>query len=675
LNALLILLPLLVLVPPIYGSSDSFRAAAPGPAGVNIDGQWQFHLGDDPSWSNPTVDDANWEQLTADSTWGEQTHPGYTGFAWYRKHIQVTGRAPRISILIPSVDDAYEVFWNGRKIGEYGKLPPHAWWWQYPREVVYSLGSAPLDGVLALRVWKAPIRAQEAEWWGGPESTPVLGSPIALTRWSNLVHMQQEDVMIPRFMFSGALLITGLITLLLFLRDRRSFFYLWLTLFLLADVLVCWQGLNSEHYGWKAFPGACQFELVNALQSISLWLLLLTLFGLHTHKIWQRWTGAMITLYLASMATDLGVLAFWERAGKGMQAADLICIAVITFMPVYTLVIVVSALLRRPSWALVPLALAATLYNCYTLASEASWLGVRYTHIGPPWHLNPGIPLGPYTIGIPAILNTVLFLVLLFTVARYYSRERQRQAHIEREIDSAREVQHVLIPSDAPAIPGFVISTVYKPATEVGGDFYQVIPLPSIGEVSRAMILLGDVSGKGLKAAMTVSLIVGTMRALAEYTCDPAEMLTQLNQRMLGRTRGGFTTCVAMRVETTGTVVIANAGHISPYCADREIELPGSLPLGLTADATYESQTFNLLADESLTLFTDGIVEARNIHGELYGFERVSALMRDNPTAQQIVDAASNFGQDDDITVLSVKRVVEFEPIDASINLVAQIAV
>ncbi len=356
------------------------------------------------------------------------------------------------------------------------------------------------------------------------------------------------------------------------------------------NFLFCMQGLNVVDLGLSNFTYRCQDGMVIALQNISLWMLLLTLFGLHRRRAWKRWTVAMVVLYLVALAVDLTLLAFWENAGTGMQADSIAAEAITGLTPIYMLVIVAVGVRRRASRALLPLALTATVYGSYNLVVNASWVGIRYTHFWLPWYqLNPGIPLGPYMFGIPAILNTLLFLVLLFTVAREQARERRRQMHIESEIASAHEVQDVLIPADLPALPGFAISSVYKPAAEVGGDFYQVIPLRGLEDELRALIVLGDVSGKGLKAAMTVSLIVGTVRALAEFTDDPAEILTRLNQRLLGRTRGGFATCIALLIEPDGRTVIANAGHLAPFRAGREIDLPGSLPLGLAADEQYES--------------------------------------------------------------------------------------
>lgn len=134
-----------------------FQTANPGTGSVAVGGQWQFHTGDDPAWASPAYNDSGWEQLRGDEPWGAQTHPGYTGFAWYRKQIDVTGSAAKLAILIPPVDDAYEIYWNGKKIGSYGSLPPHAVWWAVGHSAVYALGAAPVSGVLALRVWKAPL--------------------------------------------------------------------------------------------------------------------------------------------------------------------------------------------------------------------------------------------------------------------------------------------------------------------------------------------------------------------------------------------------------------------------------------------------------------------------------------------------------------------------------------
>jgi serine phosphatase RsbU (regulator of sigma subunit) len=228
-------------------------------------------------------------------------------------------------------------------------------------------------------------------------------------------------------------------------------------------------------------------------------------------------------------------------------------------------------------------------------------------------------------------------------------REKQRMS---AELEAARSVQQVLIPEQIPAIPGFSIHAVYTPYGEVGGDFFQILPVGASG----VLIVIGDVSGKGMPAAMTVSLLVGTVRTLAHYTQNPAEILSAMNARMLSRSHGGFTTCLVLRADADGKLTIANAGHIAPYLAGKELPLENGLPLGLAAETTYSESTFQLTPSQQLTLLTDGVVEARDKSGALFGFERTAAGSRES--AEKVSQAAQAFGQDDDITVLTVDRMV-----------------
>lgn len=167
-------------------------------------------------------------------------------------------------------------------------------------------------------------------------------------------------------------------------------------------------------------------------------------------------------------------------------------------------------------------------------------------------------------------------------------------------------------------------------------------------------MVIGDVSGKGIPAAMTVSLLVGTVRTLAHYTESPAEILTAMNQRMLARTRNGFTTCLILRADTDGSVTMANAGHLAPYLGSQELAVANGLPLGLSATAAYAESTMQLRENEQLTMLTDGVVEARSKTGELFGFERTLAIA--THSAESIAEAAQRFGQQDDITVLTMTR-------------------
>ncbi len=149
------------------------------------------------------------------------------------------------------------------------------------------------------------------------------------------------------------------------------------------------------------------------------------------------------------------------------------------------------------------------------------------------------------------------------------------------------------------------------------------------------MIVLGDVSGKGLRAAMAVSLIVGAVRTLAETTSSPAEILAGLSRRLHGRLQGGFTTCLAMRLDPGGICTLASAGHPAPYLNDKEIELPGALPLGIDPEMKYDEIRLHLKSGDRCALYTDGLLEARDPSGEIFSFERLQELFASSPDAAQ----------------------------------------
>jgi serine phosphatase RsbU (regulator of sigma subunit) len=208
----------------------------------------------------------------------------------------------------------------------------------------------------------------------------------------------------------------------------------------------------------------------------------------------------------------------------------------------------------------------------------------------------------------------------------------------------------MLIPREIPSIPGFNVESVYRPYGDVGGDFFQILPLGA----GSALVVIGDVSGKGMPAALTVSLAVGALSLAVEISTSPKEILAALNRALMGRNCDGFTTCLVLRADADGSLTIANAGHIAPFLACKELPLENGLPLGLAAEASYAESTFQLAQGQQLTLLTDGVVEARSKSGVLFGFERTAAISGES--ADQIAKAAELFGQDDDITVLTLVR-------------------
>jgi hypothetical protein len=244
-----------------------------------------------------------------------------------------------------------------------------------------------------------------------------------------------------------------------------------------------------------------------------------------------------------------------------------------------------------------------------------------------------------YDVGFVSFwLSLVIIMVLRST------RMSRQQAVLEGEMAAARQVQQIILPEQVESVPGFTVETVYQPARQVGGDFFQVLPTGDGG----LLVVVGDVADKGLPAAMLVSVLVGAIRGVAEYTNDPAELLANLNERLVGR--GGFSTALVARITADGWVTIANAGHLSPYLDGSEVELPGALPLG----AVYKTSQFQLAPGRRLTFYSDGVVEAQNQQGELFGFDRAKDLS--TQPAAAIAEAAKQFGQSDDITVVTIAR-------------------
>lgn len=220
------------------------------------------------------------------------------------------------------------------------------------------------------------------------------------------------------------------------------------------------------------------------------------------------------------------------------------------------------------------------------------------------------------------------------------------RAEMRGELTAARQVQHLLIPEKMLVAPGVTVSSAFLPAHEVGGDFYLCRALPN----GAQRVLLGDVSGKGVAAALTSALLLG-----AADRCDelrPAAVLHELNAALRNSGIEGFTTCLCADLSATGVLLIANAGQLPPYRNGQEIEIPAGLPLGVEASAAYAETSLQLAPGDKLTFLSDGVVEARNAVGELFGFERTRQLS--SRAAQQIAEAAVQFGQQDDITVLTL---------------------
>lgn len=253
---------------------------------------------------------------------------------------------------------------------------------------------------------------------------------------------------------------------------------------------------------------------------------------------------------------------------------------------------------------------------------------------------------------VSVVLGYIGFIVVSVSEARRRIRIEIDKATIESELAAAREIQRIVVPQELPPTPGYAIESIYRPAAQVGGDFFQVIPLSG----GQTLVVIGDVSGKGLSAAMIVSMIIGMLRAISGISNDPRQILAELNSMLFEHKHSGFVTCLAVRLDPSGRLTIANAGHLAPWLNGVEAGFSGSLPLSVVASAAPEQTVLEMREGDRLTLLTDGVVEARDQQGVLFGFERTEALMRGGSSALALAEAALNHGQDDDLTVISILR-------------------
>ncbi|MGA7886145.1 MAG: PP2C family protein-serine/threonine phosphatase [Acidobacteriaceae bacterium] len=632
-----------------------------------LDDPWQFHLGDNASWASPDLDDATghsgWSQIAADKPWGAQGYRAYVGYAWYRKHLDISpasGASPNWSMLVPHIDDVYAIYWNGKLLATHGTFPPDPSWHWSEGAQTFDLG--PMNqGVLAVRVYKYPLGSYQDGLQGGFYAPPVIGSAQAISREKS----DTEYLSLQHRQFAFAIdSLEALVLLLSFLfwwRDRSQRVLLWTALYCLTQLFLALL-LTTLHTPLSFRFAQGIDEPLQVLQDVTLWFLLLWLLDLRSNERVMRWTRALVWVNFVFQLAD-GATCFldWSRYGVTVpaQMADAIFTTIYTVAELWPIVLVILAVrnrLDRPRWAVAIFAFLSELTNIIPVMLEQ---GSRFTH----WTIGQTLHLTFFTLAGTAfdaatLASTGLLLAIIYGVFSYSRDAIARRQLIEQELKSAQELQQVLIPEHLPSLPGFAVTSGYRPAQEVGGDFFQIIPLEetSAGKAGSSLIVLGDVSGKGLRAAMTVSLIVGSLRTLAETTSDPAEILAGLNRRLCGRLHGGFTTCLAVKLDADGSCTLANAGHPSPFLNRQEVATPGALPLGVTMGTAYEATTVRLRPGDHVVLYTDGLLEARNAAGELFGFDRLCDLITARPDAAQSIDAAVRFGQQDDITVLTLTR-------------------
>jgi serine phosphatase RsbU (regulator of sigma subunit) len=254
-----------------------------------------------------------------------------------------------------------------------------------------------------------------------------------------------------------------------------------------------------------------------------------------------------------------------------------------------------------------------------------------------------------------------------------FRRELIRRERLARELEIAREIQRYILPTCCPPLPGYEVAVEYHPAWEVGGDLYEFHYSP---DTDVLQLVVGDVSGKSVPAALYGAVFSGQLRALLAEPKPPKESLTFLNSNLIGRTREASYIAVAfLRLGLqTGCLTFSNGGMPYPYClgvsedgntAVRRLELPG-IPLGLFEDGDYEEMRVALEPGELLIIASDGCTEAENTQGDPFGDERFIACLEQhqdqslNELVRSLYDEVCRFMQGnelrDDMTIVAIRR-------------------
>jgi hypothetical protein len=606
---------------------------------------WRVHAGDDLAFAGVDFDDSKWTSFDPRGSITTLFPRSRPEVIWYRLRVKVSPDQTGLALREMNLSSAFEVYVNGERLIFSGQIAPY---------VAYTSGSKILEGipdrllasgfiVIAMRV-----HISRVDWISGQNpgyyvTNLTIGQHSTLYRDDWLAIIGQNT-----FDWTDRLLLIGLgiVALLLFSAQRSQTQYLWIF------------ALGALQLGESVIPFISVFHNYPAI-----WNLVMVPFRLVSPFIWVSFYFSFVHQRIGWRWRVCLAVAGLANAYSGLAAAYLFAVPLplqlignLPFIILLSIVVptVLAVHMRRGNREAGILLIPVVLFSLYIYAEVA--FATMFQFPASRVFALRGLdfidrfPAGPFSFSLndlSGILSTLSLAIIMLLRSANMSR---RQAQLDSELEAAHEVQKVLVPEHRGIVPGFTIESVYEPAQQIGGDFFQILPADEGGMV----IVVGDVAGKGLPAAMLVSVLVGAICGLSEYTQDPAELLVGLNERLVGRSGGGFSTALAAHIAADGRVTLANAGHLSPYLDGKEMESPGALPLGVAAGLRYETTHFRIEQGSRLTFYSDGVIEAQNRKGELFGFDRGRELS--TQPAAAIAEAAKKFGQEDDITVVTITR-------------------
>jgi hypothetical protein len=634
---------------------------------VLLDKDWRIGITSDPNASSSAFNDSAWAVRNAQASIAEVPDPESSSaspssqsnlrrYVWFRLHIQLAPNHGPLALLIESPvsrTTSYalgspgftaDVFANGSQIrpeGPNGSDPQH--YQQISR--IYNLNTDPGETslTLAIRMIYVPFGFRSYTSFFGSH-TISLGYLSDLQHQLNLWSDRNLFERVPRLVYSVLLAVLAIFLFALYFAQKGHIEYLWLALHELLQApigFIEFAGSSARIDSLWYAALVLQLILVSAYLFFEFLVAFLSL-RRRWYIVWLRYTAPILaglgpTLLLVGRSSAIGVL---------LASIFICCILWMIGWSIFIFGNLIVAALKRNFEAglfLIPL-----IFNFIGFAEPVITSAIS-DETGSA-RLSPlTIQAGQIPIHFAAIGDFTGILVIVIIIFIRFLRVQRDQERVTNELAAARTVQELLIPQEKPSTPGFEVDTIYSPANEVGGDFFHI---ETVG-LEGLIVVIGDVAGKGLKAAMNVSLLMGALRSTQER--GPAKILELLNGVLTGTE--SFTTCQAVWFGANGEMVIANAGHLPPWLNSQEISLPGGLPLGVIADVSYEEARFYIHPGDRVLLLSDGVVEARLPSGELFGFDRLRHFSQQS--AFYLAEAAKSFGQQDDITVLTVRRLAQ----------------
>jgi hypothetical protein len=651
-------------------AQDNAQPAAPGPldasslgSPLTLEKGWRVGITASPAVVAPDFDDSSWAVRDAQDGFADLPDEGHDEdsegaphqdhhhrFAWFRLHLKLAPSHGPLALLVElpvsqntamspsSSGPGVDVYANGQEIrpeGPHSDSPQH--YQQISRLYNLNIPASETNLVLVVRTIYVPFAY--TSFFSGRSFH--LGNREDLDHRLELWSTHGLFERLPRVVNSILLLVLALFLLVLYFTQKGHIEYLWLALHELFQAPLGFVELAgaSAHLDtlWYA-------AIVGELVLISAYLYFEFLIAFLSLR--KRW---YIKLLRYSSPLLLGAGPILLMVGHGNSVGLLLVLIwglsllwTIGWIIFVSLTLIIATMRRNfeAGLLLIPLVLSIVgIAEPILTGGMSEWSGHVY-------HSPLTLAAGPIPIHFASIADFAGILAIVIIIFVRFLRVQRDQERVSSELAAARSVQELMIPHEQIQTPGFEVDSIYNPANEVGGDFFHVQPTEDGG----LLVVLGDVAGKGLKAAMNVSMLMGALRRISERS--PARILESLNRVLTGSE--SFTTCQAAWFGANGELVLANAGHLPPYLNSQEVMIPGGLPLGVLADVTYDEIRLYLHPGDRILLMSDGVVEARQPSGELFGFDRVHNLS--GQSAFYIADAAKAFGQEDDITVLTVRR-------------------